>query len=104
MNLRKLAVLPILVVMLVLLLVACSSGPTDAECESAWIQLALGSDINNNATDYDSYEDYVEAFDAEIGFQISLLLNREHAPDTVGYVLKECIQNNWDYRAASGME
>lgn len=90
----------LIVMLLTLVLPACSSGPTDAECESAWSQLEVGVD----PVDYDTYDEYVEAFEEEVGMTVSLILNREHAPDTVGYVAKECIQNGWDYRAASGMK
>ena len=101
MNLRKMTVLPILIVLLlILILTACSTGPTDTECESAWSQLESGI----NPLDYDTYDEYVEAFEADVAMTVSLILNREHAPDTVGFVINECIQNGWDYRAASGME
>jgi hypothetical protein len=79
---------------------ACSSGPSDEECELAWSQLSS----NIDPLDYDTYEEYTEAIEEDIGMTVGLILNREHAPDTVGYVVKECIQNGWDYRAASGME
>ncbi len=98
---RRIKVLHILIALVpMLILSACSSGPTDAECESAWSQLEVGVD----SLDYDTYDEYVEAFEADVGSTVSLILNREHAPDTVGYTLKECIQNGWDYRAASGIE
>jgi hypothetical protein len=99
MNLRRITAL-LIALLLVLALTACSSGPTDAECESAWSQLESGI----NPLDYDTYDEYVEAFETDVAMTISLILNREHAPDTVGFIIKECIQNGWDYRAASGME
>ena len=101
MNPRKMTVPQILIVILpIMVLSACSSGPTDAECESAWSQLEIGVD----PMDYDTYDEYVEAFEADVGVTVSMILNREHAPDSVGYVVKQCIQNGWDYRAASGIE
>ena len=90
----------LLTILLTLFLSACG-GPTDAECKNAWYQLEVGGEILTS--EYIAYEDYVEAFDTAIGAAASSVLNREHAPDTVGFVVKECIQNGWDYRAASGM-
>ena len=85
MNPRRMTVLHILIVLLlIMVLLACSSGPTDAECESAWSQL----ESSLNPLDYDTYDEYVEAFEADVAVTISLILNREHAPDTIGYVLK----------------
>ena len=88
----------LLFLLVALLLVACN-GPSDADCLANWNQLS--SIANANALDYDSYEDYQEAFEEDMNMQVSLILNRVHAPDTVGYILKECIENGWDYREAS---
>jgi hypothetical protein len=101
MNLRNKSALRFLIVtLLAIALPACNSGPSDAECESAWSQMEIGVD----PLEYDTYDEYVEAFETEVGMTVSMALNREHAPDSVGYVLKECIQNGWDYRAASGID
>lgn len=90
-----------LILLTALVLVACgTSRPTDEECSNAWAQIST----HVNARDYSTYDAYVEAFEADLGMQVGLILNREHAPDTVGYVLKECIQNGWDYREAAGLK
>jgi hypothetical protein len=87
------------IVLLLVLVGACSGRPTDAECEGAWLQLS-----GVTSTDYDTYEKYVEAFESNAAMHVDLILNKEHSPDSVGHMLKECIQGGWDWRAATGID
>ena len=84
----------VFVLVIALLLVGC--GPTDAECESAWGQLEVGSEVNANAADYDSYDEYAEAFAADVAFTVNIILNGNWAPDSIGFAVKECINSGWD--------
>jgi len=62
-----------MLVVIAVLLVAC--GPTDADCDSAWRQLD------------------VEPGDE--GTIMSLLINQEWPPDSVGAAVKNCIETGW---------
>lgn len=82
-----------LIVVLVLtsiLIGAC--GPSDTKCQLAWDQMGVGV----YALDYDTYEEYVDAFKAEAAMVASLIINKNHAPGTVGEILQKCINNGWD--------
>ena len=64
-----------LVIVLVLALSACG-GPDAEVCQLNWNSME------------------VEAGDE--GFYVNLVLNSEWAPDSVGSVIKECIQDGWE--------
>lgn len=85
----------LLVLALLVLLVACSSGPSDAECIGAKQQMTT-LDVSETET----YQEHRDSVARPLnGVEVNLILNNEYAPDTVGFVLKECIENGWDYRA-----
>jgi len=71
----------LIVLCLMVLLVGCNSGPTDNTCDGAKRQLELGGDVAVSDP-----------------MTVNFILNTNHAPDTVGATLKECIENGWDYR------
>lgn len=64
----------ILVLIVLMLLVAC--GPSDEDCDLAWNQLDV--DPGDEA------------------FYVNIVLNTNHAPDTVGFMIEECIEGRWD--------
>lgn len=64
----------LIVLVLMVLLVAC--GPSDADCDSAWRQM-----------------------DVEVGDEsstVSLVLNNNWPPDSIGFAIKECVESGWD--------
>ena len=72
----------ILVVGLVMMiLIGCNTGPSNKICEDAKFQLEVGGDI--------SLSD---------GTSMNYILNTNHPPDSVGAILRECIENDWDWR------
>ena len=91
----KKLILVVVVVVIALLIGNAMRGPSDEECQSAWGQMDAGANANANATDYDTYQEYLDAFEAEVGMVISLILNTNHTPDSVGGVLKTCIEMGW---------
>ncbi len=84
MTAKKLGLSLIILMVLMLIVSACSLGPTDAECEDAMQQLNISAGRAR-------YDDITP-------LELNLILNNEHAPDTIGFLLKECVQNGWDYR------
>ena len=66
----------ILVLTLALAILLAGCGPSDADCDDAWEQLDVPY--------------------GEESFYADLVLNREWAPNSIGFTLKECIQSGWD--------
>ncbi len=66
----------LVVIALVLVILLAGCGPSDEECELAWMQLD------------------VEPGDESL--MVNRILNTNHAPDTVGAKLEECINGGWD--------
>jgi hypothetical protein len=73
------------------LLAGC--GPSNEECDNAKEQsTAL------NASEATNYDEYIDSFERPLtASEITLLLNSEFPPDSVGYTLKECINGGrWE--------
>ena len=75
-----------LVLIMVVLLVACGGGDPvggsndggssiDAYCENAWEQAEVDAGGE--------------------GSFVNMVLNNEWAPDSIGYAIKDCINNGW---------
>jgi len=75
---KKLSIL--VIVLLLLVIAACSRGPADAECEAAMFQMRERPSV-------------AEPLDPAV---VRMILNTNHAPGTVGAVLRECIENGWE--------
>lgn len=77
-NLVKLLVLVILGVVITLFVVSQLAAyiPSNEKCQSVWDQMDVES--------------------GNEGMIVNLILNREHAPDSVGATLQECIRKGWD--------
>ena len=70
----------VLIVLLLTVLLSACGRPTDAECESAQIQMTGSKYVKLD------------------GMEVNMILNNNFAPDTVGQVLKDCINSGWDYQ------
>ena len=81
----------IFVIVVMALLIGACGGPSDEECALNWRSM----DVGVYALDYDTYEEYTDAFEADVGMVIDLILNTNHTPDSVGAILKTCIENGW---------
>lgn len=83
------------IILLAFLLVACSTGPSDTECIEAKQQMTV-----IEMSEADTYQEYRDSAARPLNeMEVNLLLNGKFAPDTIGFVLKACIENGWDYRA-----
>ena len=71
----------LLLVMIMVMLVGCNSGPKDSECESAKRQMEMSGEILLSDP-----------------LNINYIINTNHPPDSVGFILRECIESGWDYR------
>jgi len=66
----------LMLVLFVLMIVGCSTGPSDEACQLNW-----------------------DAMEVERGSEAliaGMIMNTEHIPDSIGFVLKECLESGWD--------
>ena len=89
--------LVLIVILLALILVACG-GPSKKECDDAWLQIDWGEVALWAAEGETTLEGAFENFNGVAIEAVNYLLNNEHSPDSVGYTLKECINNGYDWR------
>ena len=80
------------VIVLVGFLASACSPKYDAEtCIDAKVQVTTTLDLS------ETYAEYIESFERPLtGFEVNYILNTNHSPDSVGAILKECIENGWD--------
>lgn len=90
----------LLVVILALFLGACSKGPSDEECLAAWMSMDWETLVFQSAKGETSMEGAFENLEDNINKLVSTVLNEEHSPDSIGFTLKVCIENGWDWRHA----
>lgn len=79
-------------IVLTMILTACNSGPSDEECSNAQTQFTILDPLE--AGDYDDY--LASASRPLTASEVDMILNRNHSPDSVGGVLRECIDNGWN--------
>ncbi len=72
------------VILLALSVLLSACGPSEADCELNKQQL---NKLQGRAM-----------YDAIPALEITLILNSEYPPDSLGFMLKDCIDNGWDFR------
>lgn len=98
MKIKKAGLL-LLIILLVLVLGACGrKGPSDEECMAAWKQIDWETIVQQSFKGETTMEGGFEKFVDYVNELVDMLLNKEHSPDSVGYTLKACIENGWDWR------
>ena len=81
-----------LLLIMMVLLVSCSGRPSDADCESAKLQVTA-----ENPGEFGTYKEYIEATKRPLtAIEVHRFLNTEYPPDSVGAMLKACINGGWD--------
>ncbi len=88
----------LLLVVLLVLVSACGKTPSDEECRDTWIGMDWEEIFRTSIEGITSLDDMYDNVRDMMTQFVQMVLNEEHSPDSVGFMLKACIERGWDWR------